>query len=514
MSPPKHVVLKERGNVLFQKKDYRGALKCYTQALKMDDRQAVYFSNRSQCHFQLGDYNQSMVDADACIALVNKNEDSSLYYKNVWRWIRASLYYDSLDTPTSNPKISERLRELVECPDKAYSTTASKLETKLRHLPAVSHQKMTFLRSSTLHPAREYYRYHDRAVSALTCGEAGEDGDPRSVPKALFVRNLPEEEVLSILFGGVGDARHVFVTLLDLYHQQQTNVPKKKFHLTLNDIKETTLARDILLLLILHRLGQFEAYGCVATDPVAGQWATLLHYLYSGYAMPPQAFQTWTQLLDECLQFDHAHQFSAKYPWIQTPQSCFDQVRLIWIYWKNQGTPKYSFPSTVNQALSDFHPSLGNQEVPEMWKIQNPGMGRLLEEKKQQGIAGRKADMAASLADPSGWSPDLEKQIKAIAGLNASKKALQQCICRVIDSMDDSEFMHDNHFSSHGLQLDRDFLRHTRVLLPPSQSQNANPPEELFERLRHSFETTPEQYEEEFDKLIKLAKTEIKNKWK
>lgn len=58
--------LKEKGNAYFRQKKYRKAIQRYSWAIeccKSEENKAVYFSNRSNCHFELGEYEASIVDA-------------------------------------------------------------------------------------------------------------------------------------------------------------------------------------------------------------------------------------------------------------------------------------------------------------------------------------------------------------------------------------------------------------------------------------------------------------------
>lgn len=48
--------LRANGNALFVKKDFKGAYKTYTEALKLDDKNAVLYSNRAACSLGLNRY--------------------------------------------------------------------------------------------------------------------------------------------------------------------------------------------------------------------------------------------------------------------------------------------------------------------------------------------------------------------------------------------------------------------------------------------------------------------------
>lgn len=48
--------LKAEGNALFAKKNFKGAYKKYTEALKHDDKNPILYSNRAACSLGLNRY--------------------------------------------------------------------------------------------------------------------------------------------------------------------------------------------------------------------------------------------------------------------------------------------------------------------------------------------------------------------------------------------------------------------------------------------------------------------------
>lgn len=72
-NPPDHRRLAERkkneGNELYKAKDYREALKLYTQAIDLCPDCAAYYSNRSACYMMLGKYHDALNDAREAVRL-------------------------------------------------------------------------------------------------------------------------------------------------------------------------------------------------------------------------------------------------------------------------------------------------------------------------------------------------------------------------------------------------------------------------------------------------------------
>ncbi|KAF7052008.1 hypothetical protein CFC21_060173 [Triticum aestivum] len=65
----KKAELKSLGAKAVEEKDYAGASKFYSEAIKVDPKDATLYSNRSLCHLRIGEAHDALVDADACIRL-------------------------------------------------------------------------------------------------------------------------------------------------------------------------------------------------------------------------------------------------------------------------------------------------------------------------------------------------------------------------------------------------------------------------------------------------------------
>ena len=78
------------------------------------------------------------------------------------------------------------------------------------------------------------------------------------IPHPLFDESLlnTKRDKISLLFAGIGDARHLFVTLLiiECTDKMIGICPSKCFHFTVLDHKPATMAKVFLLLQILEQL--------------------------------------------------------------------------------------------------------------------------------------------------------------------------------------------------------------------------------------------------------------------
>lgn len=62
-------VLKDKGNAALSSGNFEEAVKCYTEAIGLDEKNHVLYSNRSAAHAKAGNYEASLEDAEKTIAL-------------------------------------------------------------------------------------------------------------------------------------------------------------------------------------------------------------------------------------------------------------------------------------------------------------------------------------------------------------------------------------------------------------------------------------------------------------
>lgn len=60
---------KAQGNEFFSQKKYHEAAHCFTEAIDLNSENHVYYSNRSACYANLGEYDKALVDAQICVDL-------------------------------------------------------------------------------------------------------------------------------------------------------------------------------------------------------------------------------------------------------------------------------------------------------------------------------------------------------------------------------------------------------------------------------------------------------------
>jgi len=86
---------KEAGNKAFSAKNYDEAIKCYTDAIKLDKTNHVFFSNRSASYAGKRKWDEAISDAKECIRL------NPSFIKGYYRLSNALIEKDDLENATS-----------------------------------------------------------------------------------------------------------------------------------------------------------------------------------------------------------------------------------------------------------------------------------------------------------------------------------------------------------------------------------------------------------------------------
>ncbi|EFA81570.1 hypothetical protein PPL_05561 [Heterostelium album PN500] len=340
---------KLQGNQLFTDKKYREALNAYSKALQISPNDPVFTSNESACYYELGQYQKCVEASYQVIDNVLKNtptDPKQLIPKNIMRTFR-SLFVSG---------DREVLTKLIESPGvraqlESDSTSAPML--KSFDLETKNRQKSTsreaydirdlpryMIRRNPFDP--EYYAVgHDDPVSALGGGEKINIDKKSVVPKdGRLARTVDDEKMqltlkknpkLAFFYGGIGDGRHVLLTLADINRQllQDSASAKAKIHITINDLNPTSLARNLIIYMIFYDMGK-STLKEVYSNAELGEDASLLYFMYFGVAMPACLHARLVKRIGSILDLGNA----GKLPqWIYISKSSWPPIRNVLAFW-------------------------------------------------------------------------------------------------------------------------------------------------------------------------------------
>ncbi|CEO97084.1 unnamed protein product (mitochondrion) [Plasmodiophora brassicae] len=369
--------LKAQGNASYREKRFSDAVRAYRAAIDLSPDNAVYRSNLAACYFEMGRYDDCIDESRRVLDLTQQATASQpesgtkltdLRAKNRLRVAKA-LYF--------NGKFNECVAELSPL---VASPTATNRDVRdlyssaielARHLadgPHVDDHRRLLNRFPRYRPPRitnvyEFYPVgHDEATSAMS--GAFSDGtsvggdDPnglrlrQSVPpsedtrSAMWLSKMDAQQLgdLSFFFGGVGDARHVFTTLMDVQRQMKAMTrdgewpasdhpiwSELRVGVVLNDIAIPVLARNLIILYALWELGAFTIEQAQSLlDAV--ELAALIHFVYLSVTMPPYLHDRLMTVIDRLMSLTSSPQ--EVLPFVRMSTECWNEVKETLRFWR------------------------------------------------------------------------------------------------------------------------------------------------------------------------------------
>ncbi|KAJ7110686.1 hypothetical protein C8R44DRAFT_883805 [Mycena epipterygia] len=135
---------------------------------------------------------------------------------------------------------------------------------------------------------------------------------------------------LAFFFGGVGDARHVFGTLISLhdtsYRLNENQRDALNVHITLLDIKEHALARDLVVMFLLSKIMVCDD----ATERLELQ-ATVF-YIYTTLVMPKYCQERFCDAVAE-IQVKISQDAVNFLPWIRLDSRSVPKIMSVLSLW-------------------------------------------------------------------------------------------------------------------------------------------------------------------------------------
>lgn len=112
---------------------------------------------------------------------------------------------------------------------------------------------------------------------------------------------------ISFLFCGIGDARHLMRTIIDVAeHEKQLKNPPRKYHFLINDTNKCVMARDLIIFMLLDELTDLDPLldgldGLAQASEKGLEVLTTLYYVYIATMMPKFAFDHLHRVIDKAL---------------------------------------------------------------------------------------------------------------------------------------------------------------------------------------------------------------------
>ncbi|KIJ64313.1 hypothetical protein HYDPIDRAFT_112299 [Hydnomerulius pinastri MD-312] len=300
---------KIKGNELFKNGKVQESIEFYTKAEKLNNTDPVYPSNLSAALYEIGDYlgcvEAVMRSWSSLVLVAQPDRDNGLALKLSNRLAKALSHgiMSRVIEPSfikENEAIIKELENVVKDHEKEAFMAWTSWKRVLRD--AVDHEQKILegrarlaqlpIFKGTPEPQLTYFTFGMDSLMSLV-----DDWGPKH-PDPIKFNTLTNEQLqqLSFMFAGVGDGRHVFSTFVGLGRAlKRLAIPKRKHlkvHMTLLDIHSGTIARDLLMLMLLNELIEGQP-----SEIERAEIMCTLMYVFIGWIMPSYCATRLLQLI-------------------------------------------------------------------------------------------------------------------------------------------------------------------------------------------------------------------------
>ncbi|KAJ6496322.1 hypothetical protein C8R45DRAFT_1132445 [Mycena sanguinolenta] len=341
---------KIKGNDAFKESKWLLACKHYQQAEKLDTTNPIYPSNLSAALFEMGSYNdcasailRSFTHLDTAL-----EENVSLASRLSTRLAKSLSYAFTAGTPLS---LDANGADQVARIEKAHSAHEPEsgawsvwrmLTTSGDYLAeAVDRARrrlfdLPISKKGLVHAYEYYITSHDDVFSLLEQSSEMENSSLTGEQDSINLKALSNDKLskLAFLFGGVGDARHVFGTVIALHEIFPRLSAKQrkafKVYITLLDIKEHSLARDLVVMFLLFKI-------MVCTNAIEKiELQATVFYIYTGLVMPQYCYERFSTAVKE-MQVKISEDPMNFLPWIRMDKPTASAIQSVLSLWTALG---------------------------------------------------------------------------------------------------------------------------------------------------------------------------------
>lgn len=243
------------------------AIGLYSKAANASPEDPAPYSNLYAAHYELGQYSDCIQNVQTALSKPGSELDET-NKKLATRLIKSYLHTKDYEAAKKQLDISQDLTEwkmlhAVYSREKHGSSGSFDVNTSRKEIICRLPRYLPTLTSNT-----EYYTVgHDKACSQVDASML----DKKNSPVSLF-------------FGGIGDARNLYATLIDIVRLERSSHSRKTrtYHATINDIKANALVRDLVVFYLLDDLSALK--GCKSEK--RAQLLETIFFLYVGAIVP------------------------------------------------------------------------------------------------------------------------------------------------------------------------------------------------------------------------------------
>ncbi|TGO68988.1 hypothetical protein BOTNAR_0017g00340 [Botryotinia narcissicola] len=192
-------------------------------------------------------------------------------------------------------QVVELIQEMMPEDKAVLAKLAQRIERSIEHIPkSLDQQKF----DRRLKISMSLPRYHASLVTTTEYFTVGHDV-PESLSYELMqkLRRDGKDRTLSFFFGGIGDARNLYTTMIDLHASEKKGIaPLRKYHFVANDINKCALTRNLIIWKLLDDLST------LSHDSDEGMMAlATIFFIYEANIMPNYIHEYLSAIMEKIL---------------------------------------------------------------------------------------------------------------------------------------------------------------------------------------------------------------------
>ncbi|SMY21890.1 unnamed protein product [Zymoseptoria tritici ST99CH_1A5] len=212
--------IRAKGNEFYKAGKIAESIPLYQRAAELSPTDRTPWSNLAAAHFELGDYVSSISACETAMSLISADSADFVTVKEKLhlRMAKSLLHTRGYDAA------AKVVGQLSPSPEKDSLERCIGLYLEAEKLVSKPHKVAEYivLKLPRINTAEFYPIGHD-------------------TPESLWDASLSRSprDTISLLFGGIGDARNLFQTLVEIarHEAQKKDIERKKYHFTIVDLK-------------------------------------------------------------------------------------------------------------------------------------------------------------------------------------------------------------------------------------------------------------------------------------
>ncbi|KAL1959924.1 hypothetical protein VTO42DRAFT_592 [Malbranchea cinnamomea] len=267
--PPTAHELRVEGNVLFRDGQLAKAVEKYKAATEADPKDPLPWQNLSCAYFEVGSYTNCIIAGNRTLDLLDPEDDTRIKRTK----LRLLICYMHIQQLELASKIVEELGGPESLGMRVFQATIYQTNQVWTALPEEKDAWKKII--------SELPRYKAKVRDVLEPFVFSHE-DPRPQYDKELMR---ADGDFSVFFAGIGDARHMYATLLSIAQFERNRddkTPERAYYIVINDHHPIAFARILLITLLLDELSEIKDH---SSDRAVFILNTVF-YIFAGTVIP------------------------------------------------------------------------------------------------------------------------------------------------------------------------------------------------------------------------------------